>query len=106
MFFTTGKSKLGSAPTRLAEAVGCSLPVIANEGVGDVAEIIRHYNVGVIVKNGSDEAMKIAFSELEILCSDPNLPARCRKAAEKVFSLHAGTQAYRKVYSQIVAPSD
>jgi glycosyltransferase involved in cell wall biosynthesis len=106
MFFTTGKSKLGSAPTRLAEALGCSLPVIANEGVGDVAEIIRHYNVGVIVKNGSDEAMKIAFSELEILCSDPNLPARCRKAAEKVFSLHAGTQAYRKVYSQIVAPSD
>ena len=106
MFFTPGISKLGSAPTRLGEALGCSLPVVANEGVGDVADIIRRYNVGVIVKNNSKAAMKIAFTELEILRTDPELPSRCRKAAEKIFSLHVGTQEYHKVYSEILASSD
>ena len=59
MFFTSGTSKLGSAPTRLGEALGCGVPVVANEGVGDVADIIRRYNVGVIVKDGSEAAMTI-----------------------------------------------
>lgn len=103
MFFTPGKSKLGSAPTRLGEALGCCLPVVANEGVGDVADIIRRYNVGVIIKNNSQSEMKKAYFELETLRLDPDLPSRCRDAAEKVFSLQAGTQTYRKIYSEILA---
>jgi glycosyltransferase involved in cell wall biosynthesis len=102
MFFTSGKSKLGSAPTRLGEALGCGVPVVANEGVGDVADIIRKNNVGVIVKGGSEASMALALDELETLQSDPDLPSRCRKAAEEVFSLEAGTKAYRKLYADIL----
>ena len=102
MFFTSGISKLGSAPTRLGEALGCGVPVVANEGVGDVADIIRRYNVGVIVKDGSEAAMATALDELAVLRSDPDLPSRCRKAAEEVFSLEAGTEAYRKLYTDIL----
>ncbi|MDB3878301.1 glycosyltransferase [Amylibacter sp.] len=102
MFFTAGTSKLGSAPTRLGEALGCGVPVVANEGVGDVADIIRCYNVGVIVKDGSEAAITTALDELETLRSDPELPSRCRQAAEEVFSLEAGTEAYRKIYADIL----
>lgn len=48
MFFTNGVSKLGSSPTRMAEILGCGLPVVANEGIGDIAHIIRRYRVGVL----------------------------------------------------------
>ena len=106
MFFTSGTSKLGSAPTRLGEALGCGVPVVANEGVGDVADIIRRYNVGVIVKDGSEAAMTAALDELEALRSDPDLPSRCRKAAEEVFSLEAGTEAYRRLYAEILGRPD
>ena len=106
MFFTSGTSKLGSAPTRLGEALGCGVPVVANEGVGDVADIIHRYNVGVIVKDGSEAAMAVALDELETLRSDPDLPSRCRKAAEEVFSLEAGTEAYRKIYAEILGRPD
>ena len=102
MFFTSGTSKLGSAPTRLGEALGCGVPVVANQGVGDLADIIRRYNVGVIVKDGSEAAMTTALDELETLRSDPELPSRCRQAAEEVFSLEAGTDAYRKIYADIL----
>ena len=106
MFFTAETSKLGSAPTRLGEALGCGIPVIANEGVGDVADIIRRYNVGVIVKDASETAMNAALDELKPLRSDPDLPSRCRQAAEEVFSLEAGTEAYRKLYADILGRPD
>lgn len=106
MFFTSGTSKLGSAPTRLGEALGCGIPVTANEGVGDMADIIRRYNVGVIVEDASKKAMLVALNELEALRSDPGLPSRCRKAAEEVFSLEVGTEAYRRLYADILAHAD
>ena len=102
MFFTDGLSKLGSAPTRLAEVLGCGLPVVANEGVGDVADIVRHNRVGVIVEGPEPEQIRAALDELSKLMNDPDLAARCRSTAEGVFSLDAGTEAYRAVYSAIL----
>ena len=46
--------------------------------------------------------MATALDELAVLRSDPDLPSRCRKAAEEVFSLEAGTEAYRKLYAEIL----
>ena len=107
MFYAGGEvSELGRSPTRMAEVLGCGLPVVANEGVGDVADIVRRYNVGVIVKDGSGAAMTAALDELEALRSDPDLPSRCRQAAEEVFSLEAGTKAYRKLYAEILGHPD
>lgn len=102
MFFTDGLSKLGSSPTRMAEILGCGLPVVANDGVGDVARIIREYRVGVLAEGAEHEAMAAAWSELTALLKDPELPARCRKAAEEVFSLESGTAAYARLYEQVL----
>src|SRR5690606_38455370 len=97
-----GLGKLGSAPTRLGEILGCGLPVIANAGVGDVARIVEQYHVGVLVRENSDAAIQKALEELDILMQDPHLAQRCRNAAEEVFSLQKGTEAYRTVYKYIL----
>lgn len=102
MFFTSGLSKLGSAPTRLAEVLGCGLPVVTNEGVGDVADIVRKHKVGVIVEGASVAQMEAAFDALQILMQDLDLPARCRATSETVFSLERGTEAYRDIYASIL----
>lgn len=103
MFYAGGEvSELGRSPTRMAEILGCGLPVVANPGVGDVAEIIEKYRVGVLVTEGSEEAMDSATRKIEELQKDPELPARCRKAAEEVFSLESGTNKYRRVYRDIL----
>ena len=106
MFFTEGLSKLGSAPTRLAEILGCGVPVVVNEGVGDVADIVKKNNVGIIVNDNSDVKMKKAYDELLILMKDPALTSRCRSTAETLFSLKVGTNAYRKIYSAIINNKD
>lgn len=104
MFFTDGLGKLGSSPTRMAEILGCGLPVVANEGVGDVARIIRTYRVGVLAEGSGAAEMDAAWDELQDLLSDPDLAARCRKAAEEVFSLVSGTTAYHDLYVFILDP--
>lgn len=103
MFYAGGEvSELGRSPTRMAEILGCGIPVVANDGVGDVGRIVRDYRVGVIVADSSDSAMDAAVEELAQLRADPELPARCRRAAEEVFSLKGGTEAYRALYGEIL----
>jgi glycosyltransferase involved in cell wall biosynthesis len=105
MFFAQGLSKLGSSPTRMGEILGCGLPVIANSGVGDVARIIERYRVGVLVSEGTQAAMRVALDELAVLQQDPELAQRCRTAAEEVFSLQSGTEAYQALYQKILDSS-
>jgi len=95
-------SELGRSPTRMAEVLGCGRPVIANSGVGDVAEIIKRYRVGVVMESDVPDEIERVLDELEVLLADPELSTRCRKAAEGVFSLEAGTQAYRELYADIL----
>lgn len=104
MFYAGGEvSELGRSPTRMAEILGCGLPVVANDGVGDVARIIRDYGVGVVAAGAGQLEMEAAWEELQRLLADPELAVRCRRAAEEVFSLQAGTAAYSGLYATIVA---
>lgn len=103
MFYAGGEvSELGRSPTRMAEILGTGLPVVANEGVGDVARIIREHRVGILVRSAEPRDMDAAWIELETLLADPDLALRCRKAAEDVFSLKSGTESYRQLYANIL----
>jgi len=101
MFFTAGLSKLGSSPTRMAEVLGCGRPVVANAGVGDVEQVIRHHRVGVLARSDSAVDMEACVAELFLLLQDPELGRRCRSTAEALFSLQSGTAAYQQLYGQV-----
>ena len=103
MFYAGGEvSELGRSPTRMAEILGCGLPVVANAGVGDVARIIGEHRVGVLARSAAPADMEAAWDELHTLLADPGLATRCRQAAEAVFSLEAGTDVYRRLYFSIL----
>jgi glycosyltransferase involved in cell wall biosynthesis len=103
MFYAGGElSELGRSPTRLAEILGSGLPVVTNEGVGDVTRIIRDYRVGILVSGSTEDEMNQAWDELDRLLADPELQSRCRVAAEKCFALESGIEAYSKIYSKIL----
>lgn len=104
MFYAGGEtSELARSPTRLAEILGCGIPVVANEGVGDVARILRHYRVGVVAHYCTDNAMDEAVRNLTELRTDPETPARCRRAAEELYSLSRGIEAYKQLYAEVLS---
>ena len=102
MFFTAGRSKVGSCPTRMAEALGCGKPIVSNAGVGDVDSIIRKNGVGVIAAGPSAAEMDTCVMELIELLKDPMLARRCRITAEKEFSLERGVSTFRSLYRDIL----
>ena len=83
-------SKLASAPTKLAEYLGCGVPCFGNIGVGDVEEILETNHVGVVLHSFDQSAIDEAVERMLILLNDAQIGLRCRAVAETFFSLDDG----------------
>ncbi len=94
-------SKIASAPTKLAEYLGCGVPCLGNVGVGDMVDILEGQRIGIALKDFSDEAIRDGVGELLALSRGPNLQQRCRQSAIELFSLDHGVAAYAAIYRQL-----
>ena len=92
----------GRAPTRLAEFLAAGVPVVGNEGVGDLARIIRESGVGSVVKDAysKNELEHVAEEFIEAYPSITG-EGNCRRAAESFFSADQGASQYRTIYRTI-----
>jgi len=96
-------SKIASAPTKLAEYLGCGVPVLGNAGVGDMAEILEGRRVGVALTDFADGSLAGAARRLVELSRELGLQQRCRDAAVELFSLEQGVAAYAAIYDRMAA---
>lgn len=94
-------SKQASAPTKLAELLGCGIPCLGNAGVGDMTEVLEGEGVGVAIRSFDPKSMKDALQKLLQLTADHGTSARCVAAAQRHFSLDEGVTRYRGVYDQL-----
>lgn len=92
-------SKQASSPTKNAEYLASGVPVIANSGVGDVAELIDNEGVGVLIKKFDHGGYVDAIKRLKAL---GDIRERCRIAARERFDLAAvGGERYRRLYKRL-----
>ena len=94
-------SKQASAPTKLAELLGCGVPCLGNAGVGDMAEVLEGERVGVALQAFDQASLAAGLAQLLALVADPSTAARCVAAAQKHFSLDEGVRRYAAVYRQL-----
>ena len=94
-------SKQASAPTKLAELLGCGIPCLGNAGVGDMAEVLESKCVGVALRSFDDECLKLGLVRLLQLVDEPGTSARCVYAAQQYFSLDEGVARYRSIYNSL-----
>lgn len=102
-FYHPGPSRAGTCPTKIGEYLAAGLPVLVNEHVGDVDEIIGKNEVGAVIPEFTPAAYTEAVRRLERLWGDPMLSARCRRVAETYFSLQLGLDRYWTVYRRLAA---
>lgn len=98
-FIKPSYARLATSPTKIAESLACGVPVIANEGIGDVTEILTNLQVGKIIKDFSQA--------LDIELMIQNMDALdIRNQAKKVFDLehahHFYHEAYQKLQKEII----
>jgi hypothetical protein len=94
-------SKQASAPTKLAEFLGCGIPCLSNAGVGDMAEVFRDGDVGIAVKRFDQKEFDAAVEKLLVMSSDTNVKSRCVRVARKYFLLAHGVELYRSAYRSL-----
>lgn len=98
-------SKTASAPTKLAEYLGCGVPVVGNAGCGDMAQIIEEDGVGVAMADTGAQAIEAAAALLVDRLNDPDLSARCVASAHRHFALADGAARYRTIYAELTGAS-
>ena len=94
-------SKRASAATKLAEFLGCGVPVVINDRIGDSGDIVRNAGAGIVLAEAELARFDAAADELVRLVADPGTPARCREAALQTFSLANGVASYGALYEQL-----
>jgi glycosyltransferase involved in cell wall biosynthesis len=94
-------SKRASAATKLAEFLGCGVPVVINDGIGDSGGIVAVDRIGVVLPDVSDEAFDASEPTLRALLQDRDVAERCRRSATMRFSVDHGVVAYRSLYEQL-----
>lgn len=96
-------AKRASSPTKLAEALACGLPVLANGASGDLESILEAEGVGALVRELRPLAYEGAARRLAELLADPQTTHRCRSLAERRYSLDAAVAAYHDLYAELAA---
>jgi glycosyltransferase involved in cell wall biosynthesis len=96
-------SKIASAPTKLAEYLGCGVPCLGNDKVGDMNSILEGERTGVSLSGFTAEEREAAIERMFQLLRDPDLATRCRAVAEKLFSLSHGVASYTSIYKELLS---
>ena len=93
-------SKQSSSPTKHGEIMAMGLPVISNEGVGDVAGIIEKYQSGIVLKHLHQNEYGPA---LELISDHSNFDkTRIRKGAIEFYNLDSAVGKYKNIYDLIL----
>jgi glycosyltransferase involved in cell wall biosynthesis len=93
-------SKTASSPTKMGEMLAVGLPIVANAGVGDVAEIIAETRCGAAVTSFDRASYAKALDEID-RCGIS--PAQRRQRAEAVYDVELGIEAYDRLYRELSA---
>jgi glycosyltransferase involved in cell wall biosynthesis len=94
-------SKVASAPTKIAEYLGCGVPCLGNRGVGDVEQVLEGNRVGVAARGFSDASLATSVQRLLDLLGEPAVQNRCRNTAVELFSIDRGVAAYEEIYRSL-----
>jgi len=97
-------SKLASSPTKYAEYLGCGLPLIINQGVGDSDVLITREKVGALVRDFDEREYANSVAAIEGFAGDPGQTRRrTREVAERLFDVRRiGVERYARLYERVL----
>lgn len=84
----------------MAEILAMGVPIICNAEVGDVDQVIKQENVGIVINKLNKENYIEAIEKIDQL---NDLQAKqLRKVSEEYFSLKSGVKLYDSVYQKLL----
>ena len=93
--------KRGCSPTKMGEYFAMNIPVIANDGVGDVSKIMADTEGGVLIRNFNTESYKNAFNAVFQL-KQVLKGIEIREKSKKYYDLTQGVNTYCNIYNRLL----
>ena len=95
---------IATTPKSLGVNILERIPVITNSGVGDVADIVKKYNSGIVLEKltGDDYLKTTQFLSKE----DPFERSAIREGAKDYFAIENAVKGYRNIYDLILKKID
>lgn len=94
-------SLVAATPTKIGEYLATGVPVIANTQSGDLEDLLADCLVGVGIREFAEPVYEVALRQLLRIAEDPLTRIRCRRRAERGFSLERGVAAYEAIYQRL-----
>jgi len=103
-FIKPGMSKIASSPTKVGEYLSCGLQIIINTGIGDVDDIIKQHDVGVLIGEFTNKEYLHGLDSIShMLDEKEDTRDRSRRVAEELFDLNRiGISRYMKMYENLL----
>jgi glycosyltransferase involved in cell wall biosynthesis len=97
-------SKLASSPTKYAEYLGCGLPLVINEGIGDSDVLITREKVGSLVRSFDEREYADAVAVMEgFVAAAEQTRRQAREVAERLFDVRrVGAERYARLYHDVL----
>jgi len=96
-------SKLASSPTKNGEYLACGLPILINSGIGDSDGLTHESPAAILIDDFTERDFDGAWNAIQELADDPNIKAKARATAEKVFDLNSvGAARYVRLYETLL----
>lgn len=99
-FIRPTPSKVASSPTKLGEYLAMGIPVITNEGIGDVDAILARTGGGVLVKEFSPGAYDAAVAGVDRLRAADRQSIRSK--AREIYDLDRAVREYAGLYRRVL----
>jgi glycosyltransferase involved in cell wall biosynthesis len=98
-FIQPSYARMAASPTKLAECFATGIPVICNDGVGDVAEQVHLLGAGLVVDPNSEAELSATAGCLDDVIRMGG--GRLREAARNVLGLEVAAKRYKSVYAEL-----
>lgn len=99
-FIKPAYSKKASSPTKMGEIMGMGVPIVCNDNVGDVGEIIQNSSAGWLVNRFEKDEYRNIINKFAT--SLPVDKENLRLDAIKYYSLEKGIENYAWVYKTVL----
>jgi glycosyltransferase involved in cell wall biosynthesis len=87
-----------ASPTKIGEYLACGLPVVAEEAIGDAAEILLKSGAGCLIDSSRPDSWGGVVKAALELCDNPDTPRKAACTAQRHYSLANGIGQYAKAY--------
>jgi glycosyltransferase involved in cell wall biosynthesis len=98
------ESLAAAVPTKIGEFLASGRPVIVSRGIGDMEDILRGSNAGIIISR--DESLSQIGEQISSLVGAPGIEEQCRALALEHFDMGKAVTSYSKIYSKMIGGSE